>query len=345
MKLSIVMIVPMVAYLLWPAASQQSGALGPNASDEPMARAFSAQQAYRFLDTMAVSWTRERRCGSCHSNYAYMLARSSFTQGADGAGEVRKFFEQRVANWDSPEAGAKPRWDTEVVATAVALAFDDAQTTDSLHPMSRRALDRMWTLQREDGRWNWLKCDWPPAEADDYYGVVFAAIGVNAAPDRYAETEAARKGLEGIRKYLKGHEAPNLHHKIMCLWAARQGDGLLSAEERKTIMESALNAQRPDGGWSLRTLWGERKRHDGTMEDLNHPASDAYATGLVVYVLCHAEVSPDHPALQRGIAWLKANQRESGRWFVRSLSRDTSHFLSHFGTAYAVMALRACDAL
>jgi squalene-hopene/tetraprenyl-beta-curcumene cyclase len=51
--------------------------------------------------------------------------------------EVRRFFEDRVANWEK----AKPHWDTEVVATAVTLAFQDAQTTGKLHPLSRKALD------------------------------------------------------------------------------------------------------------------------------------------------------------------------------------------------------------
>ena len=30
----------------------------------------------------------------------------------------------------------------------------------------------------------------------------------------------------------------------------------------------------------------------------------------------------DEGALVKGIAWLKANQRESGRWFTRSLNND-----------------------
>ena len=63
------------------------------------------------------------------------------------------------------DKGSKPRWDTEVVATAAALAINDAATTGTLHPLTRRALDRMWTLQKPDGDWDWLKCDWPPLRA------------------------------------------------------------------------------------------------------------------------------------------------------------------------------------
>ena len=41
--------------------------------------------------------------------------------------------------------------------------------------------------------------------------------------------------------------------------------------------------------------------------------------------------------------WLKTNQRESGRWFTRSINKDSYHFITHTGTVYAAMALKACE--
>jgi squalene-hopene/tetraprenyl-beta-curcumene cyclase len=46
--------------------------------------------------------------------------------------------------------------------------------------------------------------------------------------------------------------------------------------------------------------------------------------------------------LAKGVAWLKGAQRESGRWFARSLKEDGRHFLSHAATAFALLALEAC---
>lgn len=311
----------------------------PNRPEEPVAAKLSLARAARFLDDAAITWTNERKCGSCHTNYAYLMARSSLRDVSPVPPEVRKFFEGRAENWEA----AKPRWDTEVLATAATLAFDDAQTTGKLHPLTRKALDWMWKLQREDGSWNWLKCDWPPAESDDYYGVAFVAVGVGAAPENYAQSETAQRGLARIRQYLNTNKPANAHHRLMLLWASLKTGGLMTDADRALTIKELRALQRPDGGWSVRTLWGERKRHDGTMEDLSNPASDAYATGLVVYVLRQAGIPAGETALQRGLAWLKANQRESGRWFVRSLSTDRNHYLSHFGTAYAVMALKACE--
>ena len=51
----------------------------------------------------------------------------------------------------------------------------------------------------------------------------------------------------------------------------------------------------------------------------------------------------DDPAIVKGIAWLKANQRESGRWFTQSLNTDRAHYISHAGTAFALMAIKEAN--
>ena len=71
-------------------------------------------------------------------------------------------------------------------------------------------------------------------------------------------------------------------------------------------------------------------------------ASDGYATGLVIYVLRQAGVPAGDARLRRGVAWLKANQRESGRWFTPSQGWHTQHRIANAGTAFAVLALHAC---
>ena len=113
-----------------------------------------------------------------------------------------------------------------------------------------------------------------------------------------------------------------------------------SAEREQTIQE--LRAlQRPDGGWNLPSL-GEWKRRDGTLNDKNGP-SDGYATGLVGFVLRRGGVPASDEAIRRGVDWLKSHQRESGRWFTRSLSNDKAHYIANAGTGFAVLALSVCD--
>jgi len=336
----------------WAQAKEKPGAEKPkadrsnrNSAKEPLAATLSMAKAKAFLDEVNLQWTRQRKCGTCHTNYPYLMSRPLFKDDSPAAREVRAFFEGRAANWDNPKT--KPRWDTEVVATAVSLAINDSRTTGKLHALTRKALDRMWTLQRDDGAWKWLKCNWPPMEHDDYFGATYAALGVGLAPDDYAHSPAAKAGIDKLRGYLKKNAAPDLHHRAMLLWASMKLDGLLEARDRDAIIKSLLAIQREDGGWNLPAL-GDYKRHQKDKDakpianDKNAP-SDGYGTGFVVYVLRQAEVPADHPQIRKGVAWLRSNQRESGRWFTRSPSTDSYHFISHAGTAFAVMALVACE--
>lgn len=313
----------------------------PSASKpgEALLKEWSPQKAGDFLDRVSLHWTRERKCGTCHTNYPYLMARPRLQLEADMRHyrEVRAFFEDRALNWDKN----KPRWDTEVVATAVALAISDRHTTNKLHPATQAALARMWKLQRADGSWEWIKCDWPPMEHDDYFGAVYGAIGAGMAPGNYAKSPIAHDGIARLRGYLKKHPAPDLHHKTWLLWAALRIQDLMSHADKQSTIKDLLAKQRKDGGWSLPSL-GAWKRRDGSDNDPN-AESDGYATGLVLYVLCEAGRKKEDAAVQRGLQWLKSHQTETGRWFTRSLNNDKAHYITNAGTAFAVMALRAWE--
>jgi squalene-hopene/tetraprenyl-beta-curcumene cyclase len=307
-----------------------------NRADEPLAKKLSLESAVRFLDSASLEWQKTRKCFACHTNSAYLYTRPAFGKDDPAHKEVRAFAEQLVRERWKDQG---PRWDAEVVATASALAFNDAATTRKLHPLTREALDRMWTVQRKDGGWTWLKCNWPPMESDDHYGVTLAALAVGVAPDDYAKTEAAKKGLDDIRRYLKANPPTVIHHRAMLLWVSSYLDGFLSEAKKKAIIRELFALQKSDGGWNLATL-GQWMREDDRDQDTQ--TSDGYATGFVIYVLRRAGIPADDGRIQKGVVWLKANQRESGRWFTRSLNRDNKHFISHAGTAFALMALAEC---
>jgi squalene-hopene/tetraprenyl-beta-curcumene cyclase len=199
----------------------------------------------------------------------------------------------------------------------------------------------MWTLQQKDGSWTWNQHFLPPQEYDDYYGAVFAALGLGHAPEGYAQGASAREGVARLKDYFAKNPPPNLHHKTMLLWASIKLDGLMTAADRGQTVKELLALQRADGGWNLPSL-GDWKRHNGKPNDKQAP-SDGYATGLVLFVLRQAGVVATDEPIRRGVAWLKSNQRESGRWFTRSVSADRAHYLANAGTAYAVMALKACE--
>jgi len=307
---------------------------GPNRSDEPFIEQFSFAKAVGFLDSVALTWQKQRKCFACHSNYAFLFTRPAITHEVPAHKTIRSVLEHLAEN---------PRqthyWVTEAVMVASVLAQNDAATTGKLHPSTRKALDRIWTCQREDGGWTWLDDNEPPSEIDDHYGVTMAAIAVGVAPDNYKETPAAEKGLAKIRLYFRNNPPANMHHRAMKLLASLHLDQIMTDTERQEVVKDLFALQKPDGGWGLATL-GNWKRSDGKPQDMK--SSDGYGTGFVVYVLRRAGVPADDPRIQKAVTWLKTHQRASGRWFTRSMKQDSKHYITHSGTAYAILALAAC---
>lgn len=307
--------------------------------DEPIRDSLDLSLARQSLDQSVLHWQKSRGCVTCHTTVSYMMSRPSLSGGETAHNVVRTYLEEMVRNkWT--EKGPAPVY---IVATACSLAIHDKRTSGKLHPTTRIALDRMWDVQREDGGFDWLNCGWAPMELDDHYGVTFAAVGVGTAPDDYAKSPKAQKGLDGIRKYLKEQPAPTVHHRAMLLWASLGVDGILEDERKSAIRDEILALQLPDGGWSLSgmlTGWPEFTRKDD-LKPLTD-VSDAYATGMSVWLAIQAGVPSSDERIQKGIAWLKSHQRESGRWFTPSPTKDAHHYIANAGTAWAVMALDAC---
>lgn len=338
------------------------------AATEPYAKAFSLEQTARYLDRAALDWQSTHACTSCHTMFPYLMARPTLGSISPQSSEVRQFFEDVVAGKREamPDYACHDVEGAVAVGVAAALAFNDRWASGKLHPLTRQALDHMWAVQRADGGWTWPFRDTPPLKIDELYGAALAAVGTGMAPDGYADTPKAKAGLRGVRRFLKNASAVSLHQQAMLLWVANYVDDLLSAEAKARILTDLLAAQRPDGGWSMaslvdnvndlslpadRVFKAKSEKGYGTEflaflgRDADYKsslASDGYATGFVIYVARQSDVPVNDSRLQRGLAWLKQNQRESGRWFTPSQAWHTQHLISNAGTGYAILALFAC---
>lgn len=309
-----------------------------NDPKEPIADKFSLDRGTEYLDRLTRQWTKEAGCVTCHTTLPYVSSLPVLKNGSRLAtDELREFVEYRVANWKTD----KPLWDAEVLITATSLAVHDAKTTGKLQPQTRTALERMWSLQREDGAWNWLKAGTPPFEHDDYYGAVLVAVGVGLAPENYAADVRIKDEVAKLRQYFAKKPPTSLHHAAWLMWAEAKLGGVMTKEMLDQKVKELAKLQKPDGGWSLPSLGGW-KGHDGL--PIDQAPSDGYGTGLVVFALRQADLPSDDEMVRKGVQWLKANQRESGSWFTGSLgTRYHLNFMSHSGTAFAVMALKACE--
>jgi squalene-hopene/tetraprenyl-beta-curcumene cyclase len=159
-----------------------------------------------------------------------------------------------------------------------------------------------------------------------------------------ADNPEIKTGSDRLRKYLKETPPPYDYHRILLLWADCRWPGLLRSEDRSKTIDLIRARQRKDGGWSLRTLgaWDSRRKRLDAEPDRADPPSDGHATGLAIVVLREAGVPAADPHIRRGLAWLTSNQRESGRWWTRSLNNDKYGFITYSGTCYPLLALHAC---
>jgi len=312
-------------------------------ADEPLVGVFSAENAARYLDTASLHWQKSHNCAACHVNMGYMFARPALSSVLKDSGEVRGLFEEYVTKrWKE----RPPRNSQEIVVVASGLAFNDLQTTGRLHSITRKALRVMWDFQREDGGWNWRNDGYPPVEYDEHYGVTLAALITGIAPDRYIETKEARRGLEKIRIFLNNNPPLSLHHRAMIAWASCYVSDLMNAQKRAKTLDELLALQRPDGGWSTPGLladWKGLERLDGKPHDTK--TSDAYATGFTIIIARELGIPSNELQVRRGVDWLLNNQRVSGKWYCRSPAKDSRHYFSNFGSAFAILALQSCDRL
>ena len=150
-----------------------------------------------------------------------------------------------------------------------------------------------------------------------------------------ARKEAVTKRIARAADWLGKQTPASTEDRVMQLlglsWAAAQP----SVREQRT--NELLAMQRPDGGWA----------------QTPHLASDAYATGQALYTLTELGIQPSHAAIQGGVGYLLASQRDDGTWHVKTRAMpiqpyfesgfpyEHDQWISQSGTAWAAMGLAA----
>jgi squalene-hopene/tetraprenyl-beta-curcumene cyclase len=319
---------------------------------------FTPKLALDYMEQGALAWTGERQCVACHTNGSYMVVRPLMTpQLGQPQQALRDFFvttlhEQLAADPAKQPPDVDP---TQVVYVAAGLAIWDAHVLHRLSPETEQALALMFKLQRNTGDWPIADDNNPPLESSTYQLATVAARAVGNAPgwltrQRGTPLEAQVNRLEDFLR-AEGKMQGD-YDRTDLLWAASELPGLLDAKRVRDLIEMISKHQRADGGWSIRSFaqpeqWGKGNRGPRLRAeaDLADPPSDGHMTGLAIVALRKAGVPSSDARIQRGVSWLLANQRASGRWWTRSLNTDNWQFISYSSTVYPLLALALCDAL
>jgi squalene-hopene/tetraprenyl-beta-curcumene cyclase len=325
-------------------------------ADEPRLPELSIGKAAEYLDQGAVAWSGSRNCVSCHTNGAWLTVRPLLNEHLGPANPALREFavaQLRQMQSLSRDELAKSTNPAQVIYITAGLAEWDAHTGGSLSPEAAESLKLMFEVQLESGTWGSLDC-WPPYESDAFHLATVALTAVAAAPGGEQALDAAGLAakVDRLKSYLRETPPPHDYSRVLLLGAASRSPGLLEAQRTGELVAMIESKQHADGGWSIRDFaqpeqWGGGNRAAKLRgePEFVEPPSDGHMTGLAVVVLRSAGVDKSDPRIQKGIAWLKANQRESGRWWTRSLNTDTQHYITYSGTAFPLLALALCEEL
>ena len=319
-------------------------------ADEPLRENFSATAAFDYLDQGALAWSKERQCVSCHTNGSYLLTRPALSLVAGPPSrDIRAFFERELETFkqQSSESLKKGITPTQLAYLAAGFAQWDKYVEGKESRATHEALALLFSAQSENGAFA-NDDGWPPLESSEYHGATVAALALLAAPEwlHTSEGQSYSKQTDRLWNYLRNTPPAHDYARVLLLWVASFRPELISLDTRKNIIERILKLQNKDGGWSIRDFatperWGRGNRAEKlrSESDFASPSSDGHQTGLAAYVLMKAGLAPDYPAIRKATQWLLKNQRQSGRWWTRSLNTDKYHFITYSGTCYPLLAL------
>jgi squalene-hopene/tetraprenyl-beta-curcumene cyclase len=364
--------------------------------DQPWSGGWDREGAARYLDERMDFWFAKAKqlrtgqaqtaCVSCHTTVPYVLARPALRRAMQvrtaTPQEVRVVEEttRRVEHddalqplYDDTERKKTESRGTEAVLNVLILASADAaQSRREPSGPTQRALARLWETQRPDGAWDWLDFGLEPFESADaaYYGATLAALAVGITPGASQRpTVEAAVGIKRLHEYLQDtYASQSLFNRVWLLLASMQVHDVLTGAQRDALISELQGRQRIDGGWAMESLgpwrWSQTAapfRAPGTPDASLLAQSDGYATGLIVYTLRQVGVPVSHPAVSKGLQWLRANQQHVHvndqawpAWRAHSLNVDREHggkkgepwrrmFMSDSATAFAVLALVSSD--
>ena len=353
-----------------PAFQYQSGDIRVSlpAASEPRVETFgpqSLQAAAKYLEAGALSWVRgERTCVNCHTTGPYMTEFTAWSkQFGMPSEEVRASFVKAVPNEVKAVKAADkdghkfyPGATTSVWRSA-GLAEWDRHITGKLSEETARSLRDMFERQSDDGSFVSHGEVEIPHITTDFELSLQAARAITAAPGWLAQLqdETLRTRVEKLKQWLATAAPKNDFDRVLKLQLAHYLPELVPQSERDATLALLSSKQHADGGWSTRDMSPINDWHFEispyvrslitSLPDADQPASDAYMTALAIVLMRQNNVPVSDPRIGQGLAWLKREQRASGRWWMHSLYRGNYHYITYIATVEAMKALDLCGEL
>lgn len=289
----------------------------------------------RVLD-VAPSFRAKTSCISCHHNTLPAMAAATVRRKGIEVDQVRA-----RANIDDLLAffkSASTRMmlgDPAVGGEALTTGYAQLGLAAEGHPPDNiTATMTHWLLARQmpDGRWLGNGLNRPPSEYSIISHTAIAVGGLISYPLPGRRTETAQR-LERARQWLLAAQAKSAEERAMRLMGLKWADAARSRVQ--DAIRDVRTHQDAGGGWS----------------QFARTEPDAYATGLSLYALHVAGVSPSDEAYRKGVAFLLGSQYQDGTWLVKTHSFPVQRYfesgfpfgrhqwISTAGTSWAALAI------
>ncbi|MES2596964.1 MAG: hypothetical protein V4662_16590 [Verrucomicrobiota bacterium] len=336
-------------------------------ADEPRVAAFgpeSVKAAVKYLEEGSICWVREKSCVNCHTTGPYLSERPALIPQLGKVNEeIRADFVGFVP------AEIKPVKETEKnghrhypaaftsVWRSLGLAEWDKHVTRKLSESTEKSLRDMFERQSASGAFVSHGEVEIPHITTDFELTVQAARAITAAPGWLADLKDATllTKVEKMKSWLRAPELKNDFDRVLRLQLAHYMPELVTQADRDAALALLSSKQHTDGGWSTRDMSALNDWHFEISEfvsnlithlpDAEKPESDAYMTALAIILMRQSAVPASDERIQRGLAWLKKEQRVSGRWWMQSLYRGNYSYITYIATTQALKALAMCDEL
>jgi len=337
-------------------------------ADEPRVKLFGAESikaAVKYLEDGAVCWVREKSCVNCHTTGPYLSERPALIS------QLGKPSEEIVADFiefvpkdikEVTETATKSGYKHmpgafTAVWRSLGLAEWDKHVTGKTSEHTERSIRDMFERQAASGAFVSHGEVEIPHITTDFELSLQAVRTITAAPAWLAglKDEKLLTKVEKLKTWLRGAEPKNDWDRVLSLQLAFYLPELVSAEKRAAALKLLSSKQHADGGWSTRDFSALNDWHFEVSEsvqklitglpDAAKPESDAYMTAFAIVLMRQSHVPVKDERIQKAVAWLKKEQRVSGRWWMHSLYRGNYHYITYIATCQALKALALCEEL
>ncbi|GEP40738.1 prenyltransferase/squalene oxidase repeat-containing protein [Brevifollis gellanilyticus] len=280
-----------------------------------------AKRSLPFIKEKGLAWIEDRQCASCHQIPSMLWSLNSAVRAGLDEGKETREWTPWAADWKHwNQTGEKDGVDKvssfNVETMAWLLLGRDAASPAPAWTTDFRA--QILKNQQADGSWKaqgQLPLGKRPTREINEVTTMWTLLALQSYADQEMPADVLRKAEEYLAKAVLGQSTE--WHAVRLL--LKRGDAALR--------EALLKLQHEDGGWG----W------------LAQEPSDAFGTGMALYVLAHDGLPADHAARTKAVQFLQNTQKPNGSWAVPSTrARDknkVNNTATYWGTAWAVIGL------